>query len=96
MLQQIELYITNLVTQLIQYLLGEILMTQSKLHIVVHTVNGTLVNTYSSSIEELLINKLPKDTIHKSDINALIHYGSLKTHIGNTKHCFYYQSFNAI
>lgn len=71
-------------------------MTQSKLHIVVHTINGTLVNTYSSSIEGLLINKLPKDIIHKSDINNLIHYGSLKTHIGNTKHCFYYQSFNTI
>ena len=71
-------------------------MTQSKLHIVVHTINGNLVDTYSSSIEELLINKLPKDIIHKSDINNLIHYGSLKTHIGNTKHCFYYQAFNTI
>ena len=71
-------------------------MTQSKLHIVVHTVNGTLVNTYSSSMEGLIINQLPKDIIHKSDINALIHYRSLKTHIGNTKHCFYYQSFNTI
>ena len=76
--------------------LGEILMSQSKLHTVLHTVNWTLVNTYTSSIEELLINKLPKDIIHKSDIKDLIHYGSLKTHIGNTKHCFYYQSFNTI
>ena len=71
-------------------------MSKSKLHAVLHTINGTLVNTYSSSIEELLINKLPKDIIRKSDINALIHYGSLKTHIGNTKHCFYYQYFNTI
>ena len=71
-------------------------MSQSKLHTVLHTVNGTLVNTYTSSIEGLLINKLPKDIIHKSDIEYLIHYGTFKVHVGNTKHCFYYQSFNNI
>ena len=71
-------------------------MSKSKLHAVLHTINGTLVNTYSSSMEGLLINKLPKDIIHKSDINDLIHYGTFKVYIGNTKHCFYYQSFNTI
>ena len=71
-------------------------MSKSKLHAVLHTINGILVNTYSSSMEGLLINKLPKDIIHKSDIEDLIHYGTFKVHIGNTKHCFYYQSFNTI
>ena len=68
----------------------------NKLHIVVHTINGVVVNTYDSWHEELVVNKLPKDIIHKSDINKLIHYGSFKRHIGNTKHCFYYNNFNTI
>ena len=71
-------------------------MSKSKLHAVLHTINGNLVNTYSSSMEGLLINKLPKDIIHKSDIEDLIYYGTFKVYIGNTKHCFYYQSFNTI
>lgn len=68
----------------------------SKLYSVIHTVNGTVNNTYNSYCEELLINKLPKDILRKKDINKLLHYGSCKVHLYNTKHCFYFNLNNTI
>lgn len=68
----------------------------NKLHIIVHTINGTVTNTYNSWHEDLVVNMIPNDVIYKSDIKDLIHYGSAKSHIGNQKHCFYYHCFNTI
>lgn len=68
----------------------------NKLHIIVHTINGTLVNTYNSWHEDLVADKLPKDIVYPCDINELLHYGSFKVYDGNKKHCFYYKYFNTI
>lgn len=65
-------------------------------YVVMHTINGTVENFYHSNVLEILINKLPKDIIHKSDIEDLVYYGYHKEHIGNVKHCFYFQKFNEI
>ena len=67
-----------------------------KLHTVIHTINGTVFETYASSSEELLVNKLPKDIIRVSECKSLIHYGSHKEFVGNSKHCFYYNAINTI
>lgn len=67
-----------------------------KLLVVIHTINGSVYETYTSSCKELLINKLPKDIICKSDCEDLLYYGNHKEHVGNTKHCFYYNSINTI
>ena len=71
-------------------------MTSYELFIVIHTINGQVHETYSSTIREMLINKLPKDVISAADCRDLLHYGSHKEHIGGEKHCFYFNIINTI
>lgn len=68
----------------------------NKLHTIIHTINGTVSEVHTSWHEDLVVNKLPKDLIHKPESKDLLHFGSFKKHIGNTKHCFYYTIFNTI
>ena len=65
-------------------------------YVVMHTINGAVENFYHSNVLEILINKLPKDIIRKSDIEDLVYYGSHKEYIGNVKHCFYFQKFKEV
>lgn len=68
----------------------------NKLHLIIHTINGTLANTYDSWHEDLVGKDILYPYLTKEDLRSLIHYGSFKTHEGNCKHCFYYTNFNTI
>lgn len=65
-------------------------------YVIMHTINGAVENFYHSNVLELLINKLPKDIIHKSEIEDLVYYGSHKEYTDSVKHCFYFKIFNEI
>lgn len=67
-----------------------------KLFVVIHTINGTIVETYSATNEDLLINKLPKDIIHKPDCKNLLYYGTHKEYVDGNKHCFYFTDFKTV
>lgn len=68
----------------------------NKLHTIIHTINGVVVDTYTSWHEDLIVKKIPNDTIYNDDIKDLLYYGSVKRHHGDEKHCFYYAVFDTI
>lgn len=66
----------------------------NKLHTVVVQTNGTTVNTYTSWHENIVVKNLTM--LSEYEIKELLHYGSVKQHIGDTKHTYYYCCWNTI